>query len=406
MNKARVKFIIYAEFSIFVLLTVLLSVINIIGFTEASDDADRITEMIASNNGTMKKSLPNSNFQKDGMHFGGRMMGPMGPDSPEMNSSLRYFTFAFDKDGNAELVEFRMSAVTQEDAEKWARSLLHETTGWSNTTYRFRVYEQDGKTFVTVIDQARELLPCYRILTISGFGEAVVLIITLLVLLLIGKKLFKPIEEADRKQKQFISKLEKEFKMPLTVINADTELIEKESGQTEMTQSINRQVRKMTSLVKDLAVFSVFDDNKTSVSTIDLSNLMKVMLDSKRSAFAEKGLTLEAEIDDGITFSCDEEAVKKCIRELIENSLRFAGSTVFFSLKKQGYRITLTQINDTGLPSGSCDQVFDRFTRLENADSKEGAGLGLSYVKDIVNAHNGRISARVSNGSFTLKIDL
>ena len=47
MNKARKKFIIYAECAIFVLLTLLLSVINVVNFTMVSEDADRITEIIA-----------------------------------------------------------------------------------------------------------------------------------------------------------------------------------------------------------------------------------------------------------------------------------------------------------------------------------------------------------------------
>ena len=407
MNKARKKLIIYSELSIFILLTVLLSIINVISFTQVSDDADHLTAMIADANGKLKSSdNPSGSFDKDGMHFGNRKMGPMGPDSPDMKSSLRYFTIAFDQDLNAEVIDFRMSAVSQEDAEQWARSLIHETTGWSNTTYRFRVYGDKEKTYVTVIDQSRELLPCYRILSASAIGETVVLLISLLILILIGKRLLKPIEEADRKQKQFISKLEAEFKMPLTIINADTEVLEKENGQTDMTRSINKQVRKMTGLVKDLGALSVFEENDVSVSETDLSNLMKSMLDSKRSAFAEKGLTLETDIDDGISFRGDEEAIKKCIRELLDNSLKFAESTVYYSLKKQNYRITLTQVNDTKLSTGSCDQVFDRFTRLENSASKDGAGLGLSYVKDIIRAHNGRVSARVNSGNFTLKIDL
>ena len=406
MNKARKKFIIYAELAIFVLLTVLLSVMNIINFTMASEDADHLTAMIASNNGSLKHgNKPNGTFSDNGMRFGSNHFGPMGPDSPEMNSSLRYFTFAFDEDGNADAIEFRMSAVSQEDAEQWARSLLHEETGWSNSTYRFRVYQDNDRTYVTVIDQSRELLPCYRLLIISVIGEVIVLLISILILLFIGKRLFKPVEEADRKQKQFISKLETEFKVPLTVINANTEVIERESGSTEMTQSINKQVRKMTKLVKDMGTLSVFEETDVTVSSTDLSDLLKVQLDHNRSAFAEKGLTLETEIDDNIVFVGDEEAAGRTIRELINNSLNYAVSTVYFSLKNQNSRITLIQTNDTQLPLGSCDQIFDRFTRLENASSVQSTGLGLSYVKDMVKAHNGRISARVNNGCFTLRID-
>ena len=62
--------------------------------------------------------------------------------------------------------------------------------------------------------------------------------------------------------------------------------------------------------------------------------------------------------------------------------------------------------NDTNLPDGTVDQVFDRFTRLDNAKDIPGAGLGLSHVKEIVKAHNGRASAKVEYGVFTLRISL
>ena len=62
--------------------------------------------------------------------------------------------------------------------------------------------------------------------------------------------------------------------------------------------------------------------------------------------------------------------------------------------------------NDTDLPPKSVEQVFDRFTRLDNAEGVPGAGLGLSHVKEIVRAHNGRISAKVADGVFSVRVSL
>ena len=66
----------------------------------------------------------------------------------------------------------------------------------------------------------------------------------------------------------------------------------------------------------------------------------------------------------------------------------------------------LTVKNPTSLPNGSSDQVFDRFTRLSNASDKEGAGLGLSYVRETVRMLGGRVSAKVVSGEFILRITL
>ena len=196
MNRARKRFVLYAMLAIFTLLAVLLGVINGANFTMASEDADHITLMLAENQGL----FPGQRGMENGMRMnmrGGRpaQMGPMGPDSPEMAASMRYFTFAFDDSGNAERVAFFVSAVSEEDALSWAKSLLSEgETGWTATTYRYRVYELNGRTYVTVIDQGRELLHSYRILIISLIGLGAGLAVSGLVLMAIGRRLFAPLQ--------------------------------------------------------------------------------------------------------------------------------------------------------------------------------------------------------------------
>ena len=285
MNKVRKKFVLYAEIAVFILLTVLLSVINVINFTMVTEDADRVTNTISHNHVKFFKEPQEANTppSSSSSQRPSKNAGVMGVNSPEMNASLRYFTYAFDKDGNAEKIEHRMTAVTEEEAVELARSLLNEDTGWTDTIYRYRVYERDDKrTYVTVIDQGRELLPSYRILIISAIGEVLVLLISYLVLVRVGKSLFKQFEEADRKQKLFIASVEQDFKMPLTVINANTEIIERQNGSNDQTQAINRQVRKMTELVKNLGALSIFEETNVSLSNTDLSNMFNIIIDIQK----------------------------------------------------------------------------------------------------------------------------
>ena len=408
LDKVRKKFVLYAELSVFILLTVLLSVINVINFTMVAEDADHMTEMISNTSGKFFKEEPppeNSDSvesKKERM----KKFGMMGPDSPEMRASLRFFTYAFDKNGNAELIEYRMSALTQSDAIDLAKTLVNESTGWTNLTYRYRVYEKDKKIYVTVIDQSRELLPSYRTLIISAIGEVLVLLISYLVLVKVGKSLCKQFEEADRKQKYFIANIEQDFKMPLTVISANTEVLERKNGSDEQTKAIDRQVRKMTGLVKDLGALAIFEEKYLAITDTDHSAVMREFTENQKQAFEAKNIELTAYITPDITLKGDEQALKKILSELAENALRYSLTKTSFTLRKQGDRIIISQANDTDLPNGSIDQIFDRFTTLANAKDKNTAGLGLSYVKDIVKAHNGRVSAKVANGIFTVEIAL
>ncbi len=425
MDKVRRKIVLYSLASIFVLLTVMLTVINGLNFTMAADDADKITQILAERHGTFEgednKNKPPEHSDQDnktetndeaarGSAAAPKGMGPMGPQSPEMNKSVRYFTYRFDEKGRAKNIAYNLSAVDQYDGAVWARKLLEEnsvnSTGWTNGTYRYRIYKIKDKTYVTVIDQGRELSPSYRILIISVCGELIGLLVSFFILELISKKLVRPLEDADRKQRQFIANVENEFKLPLTIINADTEIIEKESGCTDYTSSINRQVRKMTSLVKDLRALSVIDYDQKNAEEIDLSEIAAAVIDGSKTKFDEKKIDLCMDIEDNITVHGDEDRIRRVLRELVNNSLMFAKTKAKFTLLRDNERIKLIQTNDTDLPSGSLDIVFDRFVTLDNADTLDTAGLGLSFVKDAVRSMDGRVKAEVTNGEFILTIAL
>ncbi len=414
MNKAEKKFRWYAILVIFVLLTVLLSVINGVNVTMAASDADELTQMLADRHGSFRSGEydPGASGEYDpgavppGESGKGFRMGPMGPDSPEMNASLRYFTIAFTQKGEtAETVAFNISSVTEDEAVEWASSLLREKTGWTRVTYRYRVYRDHGTTYVTVIDQGRELLASFRILIISAVGEVLVLVIGWLLLLGIGRKIYAPLEEADRKQKNFIKNANKEFRVPLTVIDGNTELTERKYGPDEQTRSTHRQIAKMNELVDKLGSVGIFDDEEIARAQIPVSEYFCAALDREADSFSARGVGLTAEIAPDVTLSADPEAISRLFDELIENARKYALTQAAFALKSENGVVVILASNDTDLPDGPADQAFDRFTKLENA--KEGStGLGLSYVKEVVRAHNGRAQAAVSGGIFTLRITL
>lgn len=425
MRKAEKKFRLYAVLAVFILLAALLFVINGVNFTMVAEDADRITRMLADHGGAFGRDFAHegeTNKDKartdsqarqqmtlENRKYQFRPVGPMGPDSPEVDASIRYFTFAFSEDGQtAETIAFQISAVSVEEAAEWAQSLLRESTGWTRLTYRYRVYKgSQGRTFVTVIDQGRELLPSYRILLISIIGGLLCVALSWLALRLVGRRLFSPLAEADRKQKQFIANANREFRVPLTILSADTELLERRDGPSEETRSIRRQIGKLDLLVEKLGSVGIFDDESAKPSPLPLSEYLQAALEAASAAFTAQGKTLQGQVAPDISLTADPEAINKTLAELLDNALLFSRSWASFSLQKEGERIVLETRNDTSLPDGSKDQVFDRFTTLEDSGQEAShAGLGLAFVKDVVDKLNGRASAFVKDGVFTLRIAL
>ena len=407
MNKVKKKLIGSALLAVFVLLFVLLGILNTVNFSMAAEDADRLTGMIAEGKGRFEKEMhfpEGTAAMQPGTAGTPGFRGPMGPDSPEMQESLRYFTYRFDKDGNGVPVEFRISALTEEEAAKLAESVKDRTVGWVNTVYRFRVYTIKGETYVTVIDQGRELTSCYRILWISVAGLVIGLMVSLVFLILISNALFRPLEEADRRQKKFIAEAEGELKVPITVIHANVEKIEEEHGPSEASESILRQVKKLSGLAGQLGAMTVLDEGSLLKTQVPLSELLTIEIDSNRSRYGEKGIRLKAEITPDIVREGDADAFARAFSEIVGNGYRFAAEEAEFILAKEEGQIVFTAKNKTPLPDGQYDRVFDRFTTLDQAG--EGSGLGLSYVKDVVKAHNGRLSAKVENGYFILTVRL
>ena len=425
MIKARKKFVFSALLSMFAILVILLGIINGTNITLAADDADRITQVLSEGRGAFMNGQariadtaeaqatqsPETSGEQAAATRGGRNwrfdFGPMGPDSPEMAPSLRYFTFAFDKDGNAECVAWFISAVDKAEAQDWAQSLTDErATGWTRMTYRYRVYKLDGRTYVTVIDQGREMLPVYRILLISLIGLAVGMICSYVLLMYVGRRLFRPLEEADRRQKRFIANAEKEFRLPLTIINANTEIIERNSGETEQTSSINRQVKRMVRLVTELGTLGMFDEKELTFTRVDISAIAMAAADAVRVKLEETGRALSVDAPQPTFINGDSEALSDMLAELMDNAQKFAVSNVKLEVKQQNGHTHIVASNDTALPAGAYDQVFDRFTRLSNAEGLPGSGLGLAHVKEIARAHNGRVSAAAADGVFSINIVL
>ena len=409
MNKAEKKFRSYSILVIFVLLTVLLTVINGVNFTMAADDADRVTQMLADRRGAFERPdgvSGETQLQPEPPDENAFGMGPMGPYSPEMDQSLRYFTVAFsDKGKTVETVAFHISAVTESEAQEWASELLKQKTGWTRGTYRYRVYKDHGTTYVTVIDQGRELLPSFRILIISAIGEILVLATGWFVLLRIGRKIYAPLEEADRKQKNFIANANREFRIPLTVIDGNTELAERRYGPDDQTRSTHRQVARMNELIDRLGSVGIFDEENMIREKVPLSEYLSAALEREAENFRERGIEVTADIAPGITVTADPEGMSGMTDEIVANALRFALSKAEVTLKNENGVVLFRARNDTDLPDGPADQAFDRFTKLRNA-KEDGAGLGLAYVKQTVKAHNGRAEAAVADGTFTIRITI
>ncbi len=386
--------------SVFALLAIVLSVINVTNFVLVAENADAITERIEHNNGSLDMG--------GGNQGGGGPGGNMG-NSPD---AIGYFTYSEATDTVITINNLPSINNDADTAKSWAVSLLDNaaTKGWTNTTYRYRIWSNDTGRFVTVIEQGRELTPSYRILVISCITSAIGLVAVLFIAMFVAKKIVKPIEDSDNKQKRFIADAAVALKTPVSVISIDNQTLVNDYGKEEdANKSIKHQVRKLIALTNDLNSLVNIDGKKAEMEEVNLSNLLKDVAHQFVHAFKDNHKELKMDIDENVMFKSDSGMMRKALSEIIDNSLKYADSAAEIELKKVDERITITFTNDCkGIPNGTLDRVFEPFYRLDYKDHSiyEGAGIGLNIVKDIVLAHKGRIIAKGENDKFILKIEL
>ena len=100
---------------------------------------------------------------------------------------------------------------------------------------------------------------------VSIFGVTVVFILVLL----LSKKAIEPVAESYEKQKRFITDAGHEIKTPLTIIDADTTILEMEYGENEWLSDINIQTKRLTGLTNDLIYLSKMEEENTKAAMIE-----------------------------------------------------------------------------------------------------------------------------------------
>jgi two-component system sensor histidine kinase ArlS len=217
------------------------------------------------------------------------------------------------------------------------------------------------------------------------------------------------------KQNQFVSDASHELRTPISVIQGYASLIDRWGKNDpkvldEGVSAIKNETENMKKLIERLLFLAKADEDKINIQkeNININDLIdEVICESK--IISPEHQFISKSIGKIILFA-DRNLIKQMLRALLDNSIKFTpenGMIVIDILKsKDGIQI---EVKDTGIgiPAEELDKIFDRFAVLDKSRSKEkgGSGLGLSIVKWIVEAHNGKITVESSLGiGTTMKI--
>ncbi|MBR6915240.1 MAG: HAMP domain-containing histidine kinase, partial [Clostridia bacterium] len=274
--------------------------------------------------------------------------------------------------------------------------------------FLFIVEKRGDVTFVAFIDSSvtdDSLTTLLRYELIVG-GAALVLIF--LLSLFLSSRIIKPLEENDKRQKQFVSDAGHELKTPISVISANTEILSR-GGDNEWLSNIRYETERMGSLVRDLLRLSRAENAERVSETVDLSRLVEgEELPFETVAF-ERGITIQAQIKEGVTVDGDPGQLKQLTAILIDNAIRHGtGEKIAISLVAD-HRSAILRVTNDGeeIPKEIRDRLFERFYRRDEARGEDDSfGLGLAIAKAIAEAHRGSIGVGCRDGKVEFTVTL
>lgn len=231
-------------------------------------------------------------------------------------------------------------------------------------------------------------------------------------------ELLDRLEAAHASQHRFVADASHELRTPLAALRAEIEVAlrrERTPADYQRTLDSNRhELERLSSLVENLLALAALDASKPqhALSPVDLALVCRDVAEQLSPLAAAQNVRLQLELAESATIPGDVFSLERAVRNLVENAIRHtpAGEQILIRAEvQQGEAIVRVIDAGVGIAPEDLPHLFERFYRVDTARNRAhgGAGLGLSIVKAIVEAHGGTVSveSRLGAGStFTLRL--
>jgi PAS domain S-box-containing protein len=232
----------------------------------------------------------------------------------------------------------------------------------------------------------------------------------------------KGLEEAYQLQDEFLSLVSHELRTPLNAILGWTHLLQKyqfdEATRNQRLESIERNLKRQQHLIEQILDTSRLKEGQMQLecASVDLKSTIENAIESERLAIIAKSIRLETKLDSSVgRVLGDKKRLQQVVWNLLSNAIKFTpkGGQVTVSLETVDEDAKIT-VNDTGqgISPEFLPYVFHQFRQQDasRTRSHQGAGLGLTIVRHLVELHGGSVgvaSPGVGGGAtFTVKLPL
>lgn len=226
-------------------------------------------------------------------------------------------------------------------------------------------------------------------------------------------KLLERIETAFENEKQFTSDVSHELRTPVSVIISQAEYGLDQGDQRTMRESLEsilHQSEHMSNLITQLLELSRTGNVLRSLKyeQFNLSELCEMVIDELREQASNRGIQIISKLDREIEIIADQTQLMRALINLISNSISYGhdGGFAMLDLHRDVTNEDQVIINisddGVGIAPEHLDKIFNRFYQADPSRTKQkysNTGLGLPMVKQIIEAHGGKISVQSSLGA-------
>ncbi len=216
------------------------------------------------------------------------------------------------------------------------------------------------------------------------------------------------LEEADKIKTDFLAHMSYELRTPLNSIIGFSELLEKEyqgplnDVQHDYMRSILTASGRLLELFNDILDLSVIEAGGLTldIDSFILTDVVGQVVDQLQDRIRDKKIDLVVKCpEDFKPVQGDARRIQHTLYNLLSNAVKFtpAAGTVTVSVTRDSQNYTVI-IQDTGvgIKPDEVDRIFEKFFTGSNVSKEQGAGLGLSLVRNFVDLHGGRIDVQSS----------
>ncbi len=393
--------------AMFIVLGTIVTAINIFNYNRIISESDNILSVLQENNGSFPEEIrpfePQNNTDTNEPPDTPEDFRRQNGFSPETRFESRYFSVLLYSDGTFKANEHMQIAAIDDDGAKVMALDVYNSGNTKGFYSNYRYIKSDTGDDIRVVfldcrrslDNFNNLLTSSILISLLGLGAVFVLV------LILSRRMIRPVAESYDKQKEFITNAGHEIKTPLSIINADAEVLEMESGENEWINDIKLQTKRLTGLTNDLIYLARMEEASDNVKFVEfpISDMVSEAAASFSAPAKAEKKSFSYKVEEDISFKGDEKDMYKLVTLILDNALKYSptGGYIHLDLKKNKNRIILTTTNTTvnELDEAGLAHFFDRFYRADKSrnSQKNSYGIGLSVARAIVDKHKGKIRA-------------